>query len=198
MHKKEYKNDTDALLNMAEGDINAYRFLFDHHFSDLCNFLLIYLHSRELSEEIALEIYTYIWEKRETLHVNTTFKSFLFSSAKNKAISLYRKEQKNKFTSLETEESEIYQISSAQHVMENKELRQIIEAAISKLPEKSRQVYQMAWEDNLSHKEIAMQLGMSPKTVENHVGIALRRLRELLKPYYEQIFLIWLLYFFID
>lgn len=198
MHKKEYKNDTDALLNMAEGDINAYRFLFDHHFSDLCNFLLIYLHSRELSEEIALEIYTYIWEKREILHVNKTFKSFLFSSAKNKAISLYRKEQKNKFTSLETEESEIYQISSAQHVMENKELRQIIEAAISKLPEKSRQVYQMAWEDNLSHKEIAMQLGMSPKTVENHVGIALRRLRELLKPYYEQIFLIWLLYFFID
>jgi RNA polymerase sigma-70 factor (ECF subfamily) len=198
MQKTEYKDDTEALLGMAAGDIRAYRFLFDHHFSDLCNFLLIYLHSRELSEEIALEIYTYIWEKRDTLHVNTTFKSFLFASAKNRAISLYRKEQKNKFISIETEESKIPHISSVQNIMENNELRQIIETAISKLPEKSRQVYQMAWEDNLSHKEIAIQLGMSPKTVENHVGIALRKLRESLKPYYEQIFLIWLLHFFIE
>jgi len=171
MQKREYKNDMEALSDMVDGDISAYRYLFDHHFSDLCNFLLIYLHSRELSEEIALEIYTYIWEKRETLHVNTTFKSFLFSSAKNRAISLYRKEHKNKFTSLETDELEIPNISSVQHVMENNELRLIIDAAISKLPEKSRQIYQMAWEDNLSHKDIAMQLGISPKTVENHVGI---------------------------
>jgi DNA-directed RNA polymerase specialized sigma24 family protein len=67
MSKQNFKNDTEALLQMADGNIAAYRFLFDHHFSDLCNFLLIYLHSKELAEEIALEIFTYIWEKRETL-----------------------------------------------------------------------------------------------------------------------------------
>ena len=198
MLKQDFKNEPEALLQMADGNIAAYRFLFDHHFTDLCNFLLIYLHSKELSEEIALEIFTYIWEKRETLQIRATFKSFLFASAKNKAISHYRKEHKTIFTSLESGESMMTDISSAQYFMENNELRAIIDSAISKLPEKSRQVYQLAWEENLSHKEIAEQLGITPKTVENHVGIALRKLRESLKPYYKQIFMVWLIQLFLD
>ncbi|MDP2335957.1 MAG: RNA polymerase sigma-70 factor [Bacteroidota bacterium] len=198
MPKQIFKNDTEALLQMADGNLTAYRFLFDHHFSDLCNFLLLYLHSKELSEEIALEIFTYIWEKREILQIKATFKSFLFASAKNKAISLHRKEHKAVFTSIEAGESTMTEDSSSQHIMENNELREIIDAAISKLPEKSRQIYQLAWEENMSHKEIAGKLGITPKTVENHVGIALRKLRESLKPYYEQIFLMWVLIFFLD
>lgn len=198
MSKQKFRNEPEALQQMADGNIAAYRFLFDQHFSDLCNFLLIYLHSKELSEEIALEIFTYIWEKRETLQIKATFKSFLFASAKNKAISHYRKEHKTIFTSIESSESMMTDISSAQHFMENNELREIINSAISKLPEKSRQVYQLAWEENLSHKEIAEQLGITPKTVENHVGIALRKLRESLKPYYKQIFMVWLIQLFLD
>ena len=86
MVNQKYKDDAEALLLMAEGNISAYRFLFDRHFSDLCNFLLIYLHQKELSEEIALDIFTHIWEKRQTLQIKATFKSFLFAAAKNKAI----------------------------------------------------------------------------------------------------------------
>lgn len=191
MGRKSFRNDTEALLQMADGNIVAYRFLFDHHFADLCNFLLIYLHSKELSEDIALEIFTHIWEKRETLQIKTTFKSFLFASAKNKAISHYRKERKMVFTSLEAGESLMQEVSGVQQFMENNELRELIDAAINKLPEKSRQIYQLAWEENLSHKDIAQKLGITPKTVENHVGIALRKLRKSLKPYYKQIFMLW-------
>ena len=198
MSKKIYKNDTEAFLLMANGDISAYRFLFDEHFADLCNFLLIYLHSKELAEEIALEIFTYVWEKRETLQIKATFKSFLFASAKNKAISHFRKEHKVLFTSLEIGESKATEVLNAQQFMENNELHEIIEEAISKLPDKSRQIYLMAWDENLSYKDIAEQLGLSSKTVENHVGIALRKLRETLKPYYKQIFMIWVVQFFLD
>jgi RNA polymerase sigma-70 factor, ECF subfamily len=198
MLKQNFKNDAEALLQMSDGNISAYRFLFDHHFTDLCNFLLIYLHSKELSEEIALEIFTFIWEKRRTLQIKATFKSFLFSSAKNKAISLYRKEQKKMFTSIDFGQSVLHDDSSSQQLMENNELREIINSAINKLPHKSRQIYQLAWEENLSHKEIAEQLGITPKTVENHVGIALRKLRESLNPYYQQIFMLCLVLYTID
>jgi len=188
---QKFKDDSDALLQLAEGNIYAYRFLFDHHFSDLCNFLLIYLHSRELSEEVALDIYTYIWEKRKTLQIKATFKSFLFAAAKNKAITSYRKEHQKIFTSIETNELVIPGDSSFQFWMENNELRDLINDAISKLPEKSRQIYLMAWEENLSYNDIATKLGLSPKTIENHVGIALCKLRDSLRPYYKQIFM-WL------
>jgi len=198
MLKQNFKNDAEALLQMSDGNVAAYRFLFDHHFTDLCNFLLIYLHSKELSEEIALEIFTFIWEKRQSLQIKASFKSFLFSSAKNRAISLYRKEQKMIFASIDSMQSISYDDSSSQQLMENTELREIINTAIDKLPEKSKQIYQLAWEENLSHKEIAEQLGITPKTVENHVGIALRKLRESLNPYYQQIFMLTLVLFSLD
>jgi RNA polymerase sigma-70 factor, ECF subfamily len=198
MSNQNYTNDTEAVLELADGNIAAYRFLFDHHFTDLCNFLLIYLHSKELSEEIALEIFTYIWEKRETLQIKSTFKSFLFSSAKYKAISLYRKEQKKMFTSIDADRTVFYEDSNSQHLLENEELREIINSAINKLPERSRQIYLLAWEENFSHKEIAERMGITSKTVENHVGIALKKLRESLKPYYEQIFMLWLIQLFLD
>ena len=193
MVNQKYKDDAEALLQMAEGNISAYRFLFDRHFSDLCNFLLIYLHQKELSEEIALDIFTHIWEKRQTLQIKATFKSFLFAAAKNKAITLYRKEHQRIFISLDANESGIPNDSTTQFLMENDELRSLINEAVLKLPEKCRQIYLMAWEENLSYNEIAIQLGLSPKTIENHVGIALHKLRESLKPYYKQIFMLWII-----
>ncbi len=198
MLRQKFNNDSEALLQMADGNIDAYRFLFENYFSDLCNFLLIYLHRKDLSEDVALDIFAYIWEKRETLQIKATFKSFLFSSAKNKAISLYRKEHVKLFASLENADLEGCSDYTSSLLLMNKELRDIINAAILKLPEKSRQIYRMAWEENLSYKDIAFQLGLSPKTVENHVGIALHKLRESLKPYYQQIFSLWVFLQFIN
>jgi len=198
MPKLKFKDDQEALLQLVEGNLDAYRFLFDHHFSDLCNFLLIYLHSKELAEDIALEIFTFIWEKRQTLQINTNFKSFLFAAAKNKAITLYKKEHQKIFTQIENVKSVMPNDSSSQFAMENNELHDLINEAIFKLPEKCRQVYLMAWEENMSYNEIAVQLGLSPKTIENHVGIALHKLRESLQPYYKQLFMWWMIMQFLE
>jgi RNA polymerase sigma-70 factor (ECF subfamily) len=195
MLNQKFESEEQALLKLAAGDLAAYRFLFDRYFTDLCNFLNLYLHSRQFSEEVALDIFEYIWEKRESLQIRVTFKSFLFSSAKYRAISHYRKEHRAIFTSLELSESTVFEESSSRDFMEENELRRFIELAINKLPEKSRQIYLLARDENLTHKEIALQLGISPKTVENHVGIALRKLRESLMPFYKQIFMGWILPF---
>ncbi len=191
MINNNFKNDEEALLKLATGDLVAYRYLFDQYFPDLCNFLRIYLHSKEFSEEIALEIFEFVWEKRETIQIRATFKSFLFSSAKNRAIDHYRKEHRTVFSSLEMNEHVMINPADSQLFMEENELRGFIDMAINKLPEKSRQIYLMAREENLSHKEIASRLGITPKTVENHVAIALRKLRETLSPFYKQIFMGW-------
>jgi RNA polymerase sigma-70 factor (family 1) len=193
MVNKNFKNDEEALLKLVAGDLAAYRYLFDQYFVDLCNFLRIYLHSKEFSEEIALEIYEFIWEKRETIQIRVSFKAFLFSSAKNRAIDHYRKEHRAIFSTLDINEPYMPDSPDSQYYLEESELRGYIEMAINKLPDKSRQIYLMAREENLSHKEIAIRLGITPKTVENHVGIALRKLRETLSPFYRQIFMGWIL-----
>lgn len=193
MFKSDFITDDQALLRLANGDLVAYRFLFDKYFPGLCNFLNIYLHSQDFSQEVALDIFEYIWEKRASLQIRTNFKSYLFSSAKYRAISHYRKEHRAIFTSLEIEHHRLSEEVVSEYFMEEKELHQLIEAAIEKLPEQSRKIYLLAREENLSHKDIASRLGITPKTVENHVGIALRKLRESLYPFYKQIFMSWLI-----
>lgn len=189
-----YQNDEQLLKEIAKGDLTAYRVLFDYYFSDLCNFLNLYIHNRTFAEEIALEIFAYIWEKRETLEIKSSLKGFLFTSAKNRAISFFRREKQHLFSQLDIEDEFRELDLSSQDYLENKELKQLIDQAVDALPEKSRQIYKMAWEENQSHKEIAEQLGITPKTVENHVGIALRKLRSTLQPYYKQIFMLWLIW----
>lgn len=194
MAVKYFKNDEEALLRLAEGDLKAYRFLFDKYFPGLCNFLVIYLHEKNLSEDIAIEVFAFIWEKRKELKIKSSFKSFLFVSAKYKAISQYRKEHQRIFTSLDIEESLLPDEGGPQTIIEGIQLHAIIDEAVQNLPQRSRQVYTMAWEEDMSYHEIAIQLGLSIKTVENHIGIALKKLRESLKPYYKDIFLLWLLF----
>jgi RNA polymerase sigma-70 factor (ECF subfamily) len=184
-------NDHDILRQIAKGDLDAYRYLFDKYFADLCNFLLVYLHDKSFAEEIALEIFTVVWEKREQLQVRSNIKAYLFTAGKNKAISIFRRSRQHLLSSLDVEDHSSSADLASDCYLENQELRQILDRAIESLPEQSRKIYQMAWEENLSHKEIAGKLGLSPKTVENHVGIALRKLREQLRPYYKQIFLLW-------
>ncbi|WP_163717669.1 RNA polymerase sigma-70 factor [Mangrovibacterium lignilyticum] len=193
--KSIYQNDQEILGKIANGDLKAYRYLFDTYFPDLCNFLLIYLRNRAFAEEVALEIFTVLWEKRGQIEIRSSVKAYLFTAAKNRAISIFRRTKQHIFTSLEIEDQAALADSDSQVFLENKELRQIIEEAVAALPEQSRKIYQMAWEENLSHKEIAQQLGLSPKTVENHVGIALRKLRTQLQPHYKHIFMLWITVF---
>ena len=189
---KQFLNDRSAIEEVSKGNLKAFRYLFDNHFSDLCNFLMLYLHNREVSEEIALDIFTFIWEKREQIEIKTSFKAFLIGTAKHKAISQYRKEQKAVFKELGLVELNLPDPDANAKHLESAELFNLIQKAIDDLPEKSRQIYRMAWEENLSQKDIAEQLGLSRKTVENHIGIALRKLRDSLRPYYKQIFILWL------
>lgn len=187
-------NEKELLQKIATGDLSSYRKLFDLYFSDLCNFLLMYLHNRSFSEEIALDIFTQIWEKRESLDIHTSLRSYLFISAKNRAISFFRREKQHIFTSLEIEQEQLSVDFNSQFFLESQELKELIEEAINSLPEKNRLIYQMAWEENMSYKEIAETLGISVKTVENQVGIALRKLRAALAPYYKQIFILSLFF----
>jgi RNA polymerase sigma-70 factor (ECF subfamily) len=63
------------------------------------------------------------------------------------------------------------------------DLQEVIEQEISKLPEKCRQVFQLSRHENLSQKEISLRMDISEKTVENHIGKALRLLRLSLKDF---------------
>ena len=184
------KEDLFILGRMAQGDKNAFRFFFDKYYTDLCNFINYYINDAEMAEELAQDIYVYLWENREKIKIRSSFKSYLYSASKNKSLNYIRNEKIKQRLFKNYQEQQTDSGLPEESYLDTSQLQEILKKSIDSLPERCREIYILSREKELTHKEIAERLNLSPKSVENQIGIALKKMREQLQPFYEKIFLL--------
>ncbi len=177
---------------MAEGDEHALRFFFDKYYSNLCNYVNLYIHDQTVSEDIVQEIFIYFWEKRGSIRIDASVKSYLFRASRNKYLNHLRNEKSHQAIKTEVNSGIETFVNPEDNLIDSKQLEGIIEEVVSNLPPRCREVYQLHRNDDLSYKEIASRMNISEKTVENQMTIALKRVKEQLAPYYDQIFALFL------
>lgn len=181
---------------MIEGDIDSFKYFFDKYYNDLCNFVNIYLHDKILAEEIVQDIFVYLWGNKENLRINTSVKAYLFTASKLKSLNQLRDSRNQKRIIDQLGKSTAPDaVDFDDSFIDTEEFRKILDAAIEQLPPKCKEIFLLSKKEELSNKEIAEQLGISVKTVENQMTVALKKLREYLLPYRGKIFLIFLYYF---
>lgn len=174
-------DDNEISLRIREGDKEA----FEQFFHSTHKSLIAYLKSRGLSgdeaQDITQQAYLYIWEKRETIDPDKSLRSFLFRIGYTRMLNRFR--DTKKFSSEEIEEThlsgsrETQPDSSAGH----RELTEHLEKAIQSLPEKRREVFELCFMQQLSYKEAAEVMKVTPKTIENHMLLAYKDIRVKLK-----------------
>lgn len=192
------KEEAYIVKKMIEGDHDAFKYFFDTYYDDLCNFVNIYVRNEVIAEEIVQEIYVYMWENKDKLKINASFKSYLYHASKYQSLNLLRNRKKHSyireklsFTEQQWEEfpNELF--------MDSQTMKEILNNAITQLPEKCKHIFLLSKVDGLSHKEIAEKLNVSVKTVENQITIAFKKLHTLLLPYKDKLFsfilTLWLL-----
>jgi len=197
LEKEEITNEELFIVKkMIEGDIDSFKYFFDRYYSDLCNFVHVYLHDQVLAEEIVQDIFVFFWENREKLKINTSVKAFLFSASKFKSLNLLR-DTKTKRRIVENigKTEPFYTTEQDSSYIDAEEFKNILDMAIDQLAPKCREIFLLSKRKDLTNNEIAAQLGISVKTVENQMTIALKKLREYLLPFREKIFLLFLLHF---
>ena len=169
-------NSDDILLLklIKQGDQIAFRHLFYQYADSLERFITYYIHDREKSQDLVLDIFTYIWENRQNFEIKLTLKAYLFQEARNKSFT-YIRDKKIPVYLEEMEGMEIVQNYDSE--LELQELHLLIEEAVSLLPDKCREIFRKSREENLTNKEIAGQLHISEKTVEGQITIALKKIR---------------------
>ena len=169
-------NSDDILLLklIKQGDQIAFRHLFYQYADSLERFITYYIHDREKSQDLVLDIFTYIWENRQNFEIKLTLKAHLFQAARNKSFT-YIRDKKIPVYLEEMEGMEIVQNYDSE--LELQELHHLIEEAVSLLPDKCREIFRKSREENLTNKEIAGQLHISEKTVEGQITIALKKIR---------------------
>jgi RNA polymerase sigma-70 factor (ECF subfamily) len=168
---------------LASGDITAFEMYFKSLYQPLCNYAHTFLQDKEESEEIVQATFLSVWEKRESLNIRTSAKSYFYAMVRNACLNVIKHEKiKQKYVGEELALTNPGYESVAQAVG-SIELESKIQEAIQKLPEQCRLVFKLSRFEELKYQEIADQLEISVKTVENHMGKALKIMREQLKEY---------------
>ncbi len=176
----EPQDDLFVFRLIQAGDKKAFEYLFNTYFVSLSRFIFIYVKDTGIAEELALDVFVSVWEKRENLDIKTTLKSYLFQAARNRAINYIRDNDRfvavSDWTSLDRIEID--------DSFEIKELERLISEAVCSLPDRCREIFQKSRTEHLSNKEIADKLNVSVKNVEAQITKAIKLIKDYLKDSY--------------
>lgn len=151
--------------------------IFREHYPFVTNAVYKILPDKQLAEDLAQDVFFELWKKREALIINTSLRAYLKRAAVNKTLN-YIRDKKMNFESDEMLPQLSHPEPGSLAGMEMEELQQRINTLIDKLPERCRIVFMLSRFEELSHAEIARELSISPKTVENQITKALKFLKE--------------------
>lgn len=177
MRSKQIENIHALQIQMSSGDEKAFKLLYDHYVERLFQFAFAIVHSRETAEEIIEDVFIQVWKKREKLKHIETFSLYLYVATKNISLNYLRSQRKATTIDLESVSLPQYTlyITPADIVITRETLNKI-NHAINDLPPKCKMIFKLVKEDGLKYREVAELLNISIKTVENQVGIALKKI----------------------
>lgn len=184
-------DDYDLLRRLSDDDEAAMEVLFKRHYA-LVSYAIYNLVKDSLTtEDLAQEVFMEIWKRRDSLVINSSLKAYLRRSAVNKTLN-YLRDKKN-WKNEEISEIQMEISTEAGKSLETTELEEIVGQAIEQLPERCQLIFKLSRVEEKSYQEIADELNISVKTVENQIVKALRMLRDALRPYLDSglLLLLW-------
>lgn len=161
-----------VLEQLAQGSETAFRQIYDQYAPAIYRVATRYFQSAELAEDLVQEIFSSLWLKREEFCKVKEFRFYLFTMAKNLAITYLKKMARQTLVNLEFADR---QGMDSSH---NDRYEELLQQAVALLPPQQKQIFNMAKVNGMSHEVIARQLNLSPSTVNNHMVAALKFIRQ--------------------
>ncbi|MDO5977829.1 RNA polymerase sigma factor [Flavivirga spongiicola] len=176
MQSNSKTNDDILIDRLKKGDKKALTELYNTYWKPLFISSYNLLKDNELCEEIIQDVFIDLWNSREKIQIKISINSYLYACTRYKVFSQFRK---NKIIRVELFEdlNKRFQYATPETKLMHQELVEQIDAIVETLPQRCKQVYKLSRGEQLSHKEIAEQLNISTKTVENHITNALKILK---------------------
>lgn len=179
MLKKTEYTDTELLSLLTTDGESAIDLIFRKYYSFLCQSVYRIISDKQITEDLAQEVFYELWRKREQLKINSSLKAYLKRAALNKALN-YIRDQKIDFRNAPEKEGLTSKEATIIQELAANNLQQEIDQAIDSLPEKCRLVFVLSRYEEMSYQQIADHLDISIKTVENQISKALKSLRKAL------------------
>lgn len=178
MFHKEF-TDTQLWNAVRANDQQAFNKLFDKYWVNVYKTGFKYLRDKEASQEIVHDIFLSIWNRRHELVIDS-FPAFLLTAARYQ---IYSRRKLKRFMLDSTTElaTDPHTSNEADIRIRQTELYDNLQLTLLGLPNRCQEIFRMSRFDYLSNDEIALRLGISKRTVENQLTMALRHIRSHLK-----------------
>jgi RNA polymerase sigma-70 factor (family 1) len=169
--------DKELVELVRQNNPIAFKEIYDRYWKKLFSEAYKRLKSKEIAEEIVQDLFTRLWIKRHTLVIKSELSAYFRVSIAYFVIDQYRKNiikerYRNNFKIITPNWN-----NSTEEEILLRDLNNTIALKVSQLPDKCRHVYELSRVEHKSNKEIAQSLGISKKTVENHLTKALKALQ---------------------
>ena len=172
---------------IKDDDEQAFSMLFHRIYTRLIKFAIYYVRNYQTAEDVVSDVFINFLKKKKDFGSIENVEAFFYTSVRNQSLKYLRK-NKYKITLISGASQEDYEIaftSRPDQDLLDKELLGIISKAVSSLPIQRRVIFEMVKYDQLKYKEVAKILSISQKTVEKHMSLALKIIREVVQDYLE-------------
>lgn len=178
MYDPSLHNEKAVLLQVAQGDEQAFRLLFGAYHQPLALHVYRLTESAELTEEIVQDVFLKIWMSREALAQVQQFSAYLFVVSKNHALNalraIARERVRQRAWAQETQEAVPAEDKQGYYYS-------LIDKAIQQLPPQQQKVYLLSRHERLKHREIALRMGISPETVKKYMQLAIASISDYVR-----------------
>ncbi|TPG44447.1 RNA polymerase sigma factor [Flavobacterium pectinovorum] len=170
---------SDKLLvsELKNGNEKAFRSLFDLYYQDIYGYSISLLKSKEAAEENVQDVFMKVWQNRENLNPEQSFKSYIFTIARNQAFNSLNKAAND----LALKEAVFYESQKSHeygdYSIREEDCKKLRKQAMKQLPPKRKQIFKMSRKKGMSYEEISQELGISINTVRNQMSKALESMR---------------------
>ncbi len=162
---------------IRKGDAYAFNEIYSHYFSNVYSFSYKFLKSKELAQECSQLTFIKIWEGRDHLNSDLSFKSYLFTICKNCILKTIEKTaRENKFK--EKVMLEYRKVTTEENPTDD--LEQLAQQALEQLPPQRKLIFKLCKIEGHTYQEVALNLGISNGTVRDHMFKAAKTIRRYL------------------
>ena len=171
------------LVALRSDDSGALRAIFDAYYAMVRHTIDRLVADASLADDLAQEVFIRLWQKRIEIQIEGSLGGYLRRMAINEALAHLRRKQLLVFEE-RPEQQALASFERTDAALLQGELQQAIEQAIHALPSACRAVFQLSRQESMTYQEIATEMNISVKTVENQMSKALKILRSRLAGYF--------------
>lgn len=176
----QYLDDKLIIKNLKEGDVLSFDKIFNKYNKKVYYFALSYLKNKEDAEDVVQEVFMNLWKYRDQINEYYVFSKYLFKITYNATCKKFRKQASDKKQLEEVLQNFIFEDNSTNLDIEYNNLFETANLLIEKLPSRQKNIFLLSIKEQMTNEQIAKQLNISKKTVENYLARAKTSLKNSL------------------